>query len=119
VNIDPETGLPFLKIEAAPFSFTDTDKSKARAKAQKYAKEILRDGLELTGGALISSVITTRSLIQVGVVDKEKYDEEQRQYMEEIERLQAESAVEPVTAPIPSDMKTSAEDTSVYVDAAS
>jgi hypothetical protein len=81
----------FLNLETTLFSFEHPEKDVAYQDAVKELERISREGLELSGGALVKSIIMPNCIKQVGIVDYELYEAEN-------------SAIESESSPAPAEM---------------
>jgi hypothetical protein len=66
------------EIEAQVFSFSDDKQDIAKRDAQRYMDKVIRYGLDLHGGSILKTVILPSSIYQVGLVDYNKYEQEQK-----------------------------------------
>ncbi len=73
-----------IDINTEIFSFSDEKKSVAKMNAQKFFDKTLRYGLERSGGSIVKSVITPNSIKNIGIIDFNLYQEEQRLMQEEV-----------------------------------
>lgn len=90
----------FIELDTQVFSFTDTNKSVARQNAAKFYDEVVRYGIKRSGGSIIKSVVPPSAIKMVGLVDLEKWQEEQEAFKSKA-----------VASLVPSDMVAAAEST--------
>jgi hypothetical protein len=86
----------YCELDTHVMQFSDANKSKARNAADKYFDQCLRRGLTLSGGGVIKSVIPPHNIKNIGLVDYEKYVEEQKALQE--------AKLEPETLPTDSEL---------------
>lgn len=66
----------YVRVATHVMRFEDPNKSVALQNANREMDRVLRYGLKMSGGAVIKSVITPAAILQVGIVDHEKWSEE-------------------------------------------
>lgn len=78
------------KIETRQELFEGTNRSAVLHDAKSFMEKILRHGMDFSSGSIIKSVITPAAILQVGIVDDKKYQQEVAAGLQEVK-------VEPVT----------------------
>lgn len=89
----------YLELAGHTMSFENDNKSAAHHEAKTFMDNTRRYGLKLNGGAVILSVIHPSAILQIGLVDGEILQEEQRLVAEANTSL-VPSDVEVVPTPV-------------------
>lgn len=93
----------YAEISSHLMTFAGKDKSKVKYDAESTMDKILRQGMDLSGGAILKSTITPACILQVGLIDYKKHLEEQKEML----------ATEDVATPVTSEVEAPTEGTSI------
>jgi phage-related baseplate assembly protein len=95
----PDVQYQDIKVSSQLFSCTGPDKSVVRNDAAKELNKIRREGVKLSGGAIIESWILPSAMLQLGIID--------------VEKLEQEASAEPVGGAVSSEVPEVAETTTI------
>lgn len=88
LNTEGERPVQEMVIDTYTEQFEGDDYAFTVRKAEKKLKKILKDGLELHSKAILKSIIAPSSILQIGIIDFNKYQEEAKKMEEVVENME-------------------------------
>lgn len=88
VNNGGDRPVQELVIDVYTEQFDGDDYQLTVRKAEKKLKKILKEGLELRSKAIIKSVIAPSAILQIGLIDLNKYQEEASKLNEIVDNIE-------------------------------